>query len=251
MTFGSDKTFALIGEALETCDAAAYDPICKVLYEDIGVLIYKYCRYICSASAAQDKEDILQMMVCKILTRLPEFYRKSEHLSEQSRNAWLKTIVINEGNSIYRKIKNSPEKDSIEYQDTLLNASDQDTAQKVEKREELLNAVHTIFQIPTSPDKLIAFVYNRLFSVLSGGNGSPRTVLDEFEGMAISDMYRVMVADFSDILQCQLPDWVLEPLARKVAACPKLKFSLTAHQIADSSSWIKKKIKEQYHKNET
>lgn len=247
MTFGSDKTFALIGDALKTCGEEAYDPICKILYEDLGVLIRKYCRDI--SSAAQDQEDILQMMVYKVLTRLPEFYLKSEQLSEQSRNAWLKTVVINERNSIYRKIKNSVEKDSVEYQDALLNVSESDTAQKVEIREQLLEAMQTVFQLPTSPDKLIAFVYSRLSHVLSGVNGSPQTVLEEFAGMALSDMYQKMVSDFSDVLQYQVPGRVLEPLASKVAACPDQKFSLSAHQIADSSSWIKKKIKGQY-KNE-
>lgn len=241
MTFGSDKTFALIGDALEKCDETAYDPVCKILYEDIGVLIHKYCRDVCSA--AQDWEDILQILVYKVLTRLPEFYLKSGQLSEQSRNAWLKTVVMNERNSIYRKMKKPVE---VEYQDAFRSASEPDTAQKAEKREELLEAIQHVFQLPTSPDKLIAFVYSQLFHVLSGVNGSPRTVLEKFEGMALSDMYQEMVSDFSDILQYQVPRQVLEPLANKVAACPDMKFSLSAHQITDSGYRIRKKIKEQY-----
>lgn len=101
MTFGSESTFRIIGEILCQTDEA-YEPLCKILYKDTGVLINKYCAGIQSA----DKEDIMQNVVWKVLRDLPRFYSHSERNTEQQRNAYLKRIVYNECMDFLEKQRN-------------------------------------------------------------------------------------------------------------------------------------------------
>ena len=159
---------------------------------------------------------------------------------------WAQTIVINEKNTFFRKIVVSVYKDALEYDDSILQEEAPDVEKKAVLKEELLQALGAAFQIQTTPEKLIAFVYNRLLDGISGGNGSPQAIAEDFNGMTVAKAYERMVQDLAAVLQYRIPEGVLEPLKQKVDAEPGRAFSLSARTITDSSNWIVKKMKERF-----
>ncbi len=246
MTFGNDDTFELIGKTLRQTDNSAYDLLIPIVYDDVKLLINLYCR----GFSASDKEDLSQEVVIQVFKSLPAFYKNSRQKSVAERNAWLRRIVINKRNDIIRKIKRSVDADAVEYNDAVLGQKTGIDLEEIkEKREDLFRAMHAAFQINTTAEKLLAFVYNCLLYSLSGTNGSPKKLVERFDGVSIEDMYNQMVYDLSEILLCKIPEECLEPLKRKVQERPDDVFSLSARTITGSSNWIKTKVKEQ-HKNE-
>ena len=100
MTFGKADTLLMIEKALQQSEEEAYEPLCEILYRDIKVLINKYCRDVYH----DDREDLLQECVSKVILNLPRFYKNSQQLTEAERNAWLREIVINTRNDYFRKL---------------------------------------------------------------------------------------------------------------------------------------------------
>ena len=246
MLFGSERVFSLIGEILNQDDGEAYEPLCKILYEDIELLINKYCQGI----QAADKEDLKQEIVWSVIKDLPRYYNQSANKTEKQRNTYLKTLTYNACMDFFRRAKRSVLSKALDIDDLTLRASEDDFSSRVIDREAFLTALKGAFEFHTTPDKLMAFVYNRLIEKLTSENGSPKSIIDRFDGQPLSFMYEQMVADLNSILGIRLPDDVVAPLRTQIySGSSEAVFHMTAHIIADSSSRIVNKVKEQ-NKNE-
>jgi|GEM_PF-6502944 len=241
MRFGDLETLRLMERALAEGDEAVYDQLCRIIYDDAGMLI----RVLDRRLHREDAEDILQNTVCKVIVNLPRFYQQSAEKSTQERNAWLRRIVENERNDYYRSVKRTRKNDTVEYNDELdRQYTEDDFVRRLAARDALLDAMKTAFAIDTAPERLIAFVYNRLLGALQGSNGSPKGIVAEFSGVSLAVAYHRMVLDLSDTLECDIPAGVLAPLREKVEASPDKPFALTPRTITDSSNWIVSKMKE-------
>lgn len=237
MKFGKNETFLLIEEALKDESGAAYDPVCKILYSDVRMLVNQSVKGIHKS----DKDDIIQAVVFNVCRALPRFYYTSvnNNYSENEKNAYLKKTVKNE---IYTFFRRRPEllslNDAVNYSDERI-----DNTHILEYREELFGILKSVFGYKTTPEKLIAFIYNRIIGGLSGVNGKPKEISEEFCNRSILSLYNQMVSDLSEILQCPVPDEVLDPLRSKVNKCPDKKFVLSPRTITDSSNQYITKLK--------
>ena len=246
MLFGSERVFSLIGEILNQDNGEAYEPLCKILYEDIELLINKYCQGV----QAADKEDLKQEIVWSVIKDLPRYYNQSAGQTEKQRNAYLKTVTYNACMDYFRRAKRSVLSNALDIDDPTLRASEDDFSRRVIAGEAFLTALKGAFEIHTTPDKLMAFVYNRLIGTLTSVNGSPKSIIDRFDGQPLSVMYEQMMADMNSILGMRLPDDVVAPLRTQIySGSSAAVFHMTARIIADSSNWIVDKVKEQ-NKNE-
>lgn len=241
MKFGKEDTFSLIEKILQQSEESAYDPLCIILYEDIGILMKKYCRNV----RGSDREDMIQDVITKVIIHLPSFYITSMQKTESERNAWLRTIVINVRNDYFRELSRSVEKDAVMLVETIGHNGGKTIEEEFVLRDEILEMIAVAFRIQTTPEKLMAFVYNSLLGRLSRTNGSPKDVTAVFCRYTLDEMYKKMLRDLSDTLQCEIPNHVLKPLKDKVDLRPNDIFDLTPRSITDSSNWITKKIKEQ------
>lgn len=236
MNFGKDDTFSLIEKVLSQSGSEAYDPVCKILYDDVGILVNSYMKGI----QKSDKEDVIQVVVFKMIRALPRFYQTSlaNHYSEQERNAYLKRAVKNETNTFYRSKANQ----CGELNDEVISDEDYFEA-RIEARDEMLQNLKKVFEINTTPAKLIAFVYNRLLDSLSGKNGKPQHISSDFDSKEIIDLYEMMVRDLSELLHYEIPQGIMEPLLIKVKMHPHALFSLSPRAITDSSNQFITKMK--------
>lgn len=146
----------------------------------------------------------------------------------------------------FRKAKKSVLTDAVEIDSTYVEAADNDFVKRIVDRESINDALRIVFSQKTTPDKLLAFVYNRLLCAMSGTNGSPKSIIEAFDGMPLQNIYENMVLDLNYLLGTKAPDDVLEPLRTMVyGRYYNETFKMTAHNIADSSSGFIKKVKEQ------
>ena len=80
---------------------------------------------------------------------------------------------------------------------------------------------------------------------LDGFNGRPREIIEDFDGKPVRFMIDKMVEDLELLLNTEVPPDVLEPLESKMADYSEnYVFNCTVRQITDSSSEIRKKMKE-------
>ena len=126
----------------------------------------------------------------------------------------------------------------------------------MEETPELLYAyLEGLFSIRTTPDKLIAFVYNKIICTDYRGIITYKTsyIADRFNGMAIGLLARTVKPQLELSLHTQLPDKAVQPLLDKLGkpasgyedrTFETAPFTLTARQITDCSNWIMKKFEE-------
>lgn len=245
MIFGNEETYILIGNAMCHGDMDAYNRIGEIIVNDTMLLVNSWFRDLQSA----DKEDIVQDVAEKMLRGLLKFYEDSNHNTEQQRNAYLKTAVYNACMDFFRKAKRSVLTNAISIDKVHGHVFEEDFSKRCADKDAFLSALKGVFQIHTTPDKMIAFVYNRLLGTLTGKNGSPKSIIAQFDGMPIQNVYEQMVCDLSTVSGDRIPDGVLSSLRNSVYGdYYNHPFHMTPHQIADSSNWIVEKTKEK--KNE-
>lgn len=245
MIFGKEDTVQMIEMALNQCSAEAYDSICKIIYADAKVLIFKYFSGLCQA----DQEDVLQDVVVKVIQRLPQFYHEAGKYSEAERDSWLRSIVLNQCRDLIRKQNRMHLNDSAEYNDALNTPDNRDIESDIANRDLLLQSLKRIYSLHTSAETLIAFTYNRLLGTLASKNGSPRDIQDELYMKPLCEICKRIEKELSNVLNYQIPHHVMQPLWEKVNDNPTKPFTLSERTISDRSSWVAKKAKEQY-KNE-
>ena len=216
-----------------------------------------------------DLEEIVHDVIWRILRSLPRFYERFADQTEDARNAYLKKAARNARAGYFRKLYinkrteaqekadgagKKPENDGekwtfvdIDNEMNKLNSKliIEDHALQTIDRETFFEALMTIFSLKTTPDKKLAFVFGRLFPALSNTQGSPEAILEIYDREHLVKMYEDMEATFRDVWDEGLPDRVLAPLREEVyGAYLEEVFHMTPHQITDSSTWIRKKMKE-------
>lgn len=242
MNFGSDRTFEIIKDVLTQKKEEAYEPLCKILYEDVGCLMDKFFHGVQKA----DKDDLIQNVVWKVIRDLPRFYESSAGYLEQQRNAYLKRVVRNECLDFFKKNRRTVLKEMADFNDAQGEAATTDFVKQIIDKESFYQALRRFFLLKTTPDKLLAFVYNRLLSGMSGSKGSPLTIIEDFDGMFLREIYERMVLDLNHVLGEKVPSNVLEPLKKRVyGRYYNERFRMTARTITDSGSNFVKKVKEQ------
>ncbi len=242
MVFGKEDTVALIKTVVSQSSTDAYDPLDKILRKDISGLLFAHYPGLPPA----DREDITQDAIVKVWMNLPRFCFDVDARTEGERNGWLSKLVLNQCTDYFRKQNRMHENEVVEYDDAIGCPDGQSIEKNIANRDALFHALECAFSIHTSPEALIAFTYNRLLGTLSSKNGSPRSIAEEFEGRPMRELCDLLEDDLSEVLNCRIPAQVMRPLLTKIAQDPLSPFTLSERAISDKSSWIAKKVKEQY-----
>lgn len=253
MEFGSQQVFDYIKYNLSNAkNELWYDRLYAVVKGDVmGILsAYKLQK--------SDKDDIVQEVKLSVTLHLVQFVCDSEYKTKEQRNAWLRTIAKRKVMDFFRKKYKSLE-DSIE--DVTLNLEKEKkylSCDDIEKKlkenateTKLVRALSVLFSINTSPEKIIAFVFNRIIGTTENSrkNGSPKEITDKFNGIEIQNMFEIMKQELQGLVSFEIPSSVYLPLIKKIEHATeqgkvKILFTLSPRGITDSSNWITKKIRE-------
>lgn len=192
--------------------------------------------------AESDVEDIIQDVQVAVARNLIAYVDESRDKNEQQRNAWLKTIIKNKEMDFFRK-------STRVYHESLdaleLDVADTyNTTEKAMIRMELFEAFNRLSEINSTPDRLLAFLLNKLSSITNESNGGPRLLEDELKGKTLTEVYSKMKEQMCLLFDGDISDDVLKPLWKKVEPYGEVKFELNARKITDSSSWITGKMRE-------
>ena len=244
MKFGNEETFELIKQAvLQGCEQD-YAALYEIISADSMTLIKKYQHKYQHKLQFVVKEDMVHEVVFKVFNHLPQFYTKSEDKTPQQRNAYLKTIVHNEYVSYIRKENRWPEFDTVRFEDQRTGEAQEDVEERMARRIAVLEALKDVFQIRTSPEKIIGFIYNKVLNNKTGINGSPKEITEELNGIPIVQAFKQMAQDLSEEFGEDIPQYVLAPLWEQIEKYPNRPFDITVKSLTEGSSRIQKKMKE-------
>lgn len=254
LKFGSQKIFDYIKNNLNRAnDFLWYNELYEIIKCDVSIILSQY------KLPEMDKEDIIQEVQIAVSTNLIKFVFNSEKNTTEQRNAWLRKITENRIKTYFRKKYKSMEDP---FEDALLQiennrfsfVDNNNIEQKIKEeylQQRIVNAFSTLFSINTSPDKIMAFVFNRIIGTIECAhlNGSPKKVTEEFTGVSLKDMYEIMKHELKNISSFEFPEEVFLPLEEKIDMFTEngtieVEFKLSPRGITDSSNWITKKITE-------
>lgn len=235
MEFGKDSTFDHIEKHIyESGDGSWYRQLSTSIQNDAKMLLRKY------NIAEKDRDDIIQEVQISIFKKLPDYVEEFKDKTVQQRNAWLQTIVKNKIKDFLRK--NSKRKEDYGTDREYEAADPFQLAESIIQKTELFEVLHQLCGIKTSPDRLLAFLLNKLSVAMDGVNGSPKELAEQMAGKKLQGVYEQVKIQLQALLQYDISDQILQPLWEKVEPYAQTEFQLNARIITDSSSWIGKKL---------
>lgn len=233
LSFGSEEMFSKIKEAVSSGNSELYNQVLEVVYKDVRLLVSRNTMV-----KADDRDDVVQMAVCKFVSAMPRFCERSGY-SENERNGYLKSIVESAVIACWRK--NHYEFEVIELKEEVISDKD-DIARALANREQILHILRDyVFCANSSVDNIIAAVYNKLLTGNGGKKGSPAAIVEMMEGKTLREAYLMMCEDLQGELEYQIPDNVFEPIRRRVDESPDRSIYLDHGRIPDNtrSFWLK------------
>jgi len=238
-----------------------YIEIAKVVEDDAKAVFYKRGFTPSYNISQEDIEDVLQEIQVSVAKGLVSFIKDSGEKSVGERNSWLATIVTNRINDFFRKIYKNNEIiiQSIDDKDIHADARDDTNPENDfinsvcnENVFAVCNALKRIFKIDTSPEKMLAYLFNRFICATSDtkkSSGSPKDVAKQLNGKTIEEAARFMKQKIRNYLEYDIPDEVFAELDKKlntfvngVKNADKI-FFLSPKKITDSSNRIADKMK--------
>lgn len=251
MWFGSNEFFFYIKDNIQNENITMYNKIYDVVKHDTYNIMSVY------ELSKEDREDILQEVEITVVRNLVKYLIESETCTEIQRNAWLRKVVKNKVYDYYRKRGRILE--FIGGEDVLENATNEHDSieeciiQQCDVKEvnaELLRAISKACYINTTPEKIIAFLLNKVLGalVLERTHGSPQEVIRMLEGKTLDVAFIIMKKEIQNALSVDIPDEIYEGLNQKLEQrvegeyVKNRRFHISARTITDSSSWIKSKL---------
>lgn len=251
MRFGSDEVFMRIKGMLSRPDSATeYARLYDILRADT-LYILRQCTLL-----PEEREDLVQEVSMVVLSRLSLFAAKFADSTAADRNAYLYQIIRNKRNDCLATKYHLSQCLSYDAQAQLLLLPDahEDIAVIFQRRQELFEAITQVCSLRTTPDKIIAFLLNKLTAAVSGSgsNGCPADVAHILHDCTLRTAADIAVQELERVLDCPIPMKVLQPLYEKLAEPTsdglrgQLPFRLSVRDITDSSSWITSKMKKHH-----
>lgn len=272
MQWGTNENFDLIKNAIQNED---YEPIYNLITS---------CAEpkVCSSIPIDGQLDVLHDIQLSVWTSLDEYVLNFENLNVEQRNTWFKKIVdcrkydywrtyykVNYSNNS-KKRKKAENKDNKVERKKLIVSLDEDydngnslydygvvdnEIEKIIENSDLeltYKIIKFICNLSTSPDKILAFFYNKIISSYYAvtRNGKASKVAENLKGKSLNSIYWVMRKKINDVLDAKIDDAVFQGLVDKLYRYDgKIQykdkvFLLSSRNITDSSNWIKMKLYE-------
>lgn len=243
MRFGSEEVTGWIIDGIT-------DPSNTAWREDLLEVVDRDTRGLLRGRVPpQDVDDLVQDVKLTVLKNLQGYYRNIYNNEVGQRNSWLKTIIFNSRASYYRD-RARMQTDELDKALSISDQSFEQEEQRLQDQATLYKAVQILAIIPTSPDRCLAFLLNRLSSIGRKRNGRPQEIAQSMEGLPLGKVFQVVEWQFAEQLDGRLPDDMLQPIWEKVEPVADQPFQLSAKIIKDSSSWILKALTTKYVKEE-
>ena len=252
MIFGSQQITDLIAQNINSGKTGWYNKVEHAIAEDCKKMIW---TLDCSK---YDREDIIQEVQLNVFKGLPEYIKKSGKYNEYQRNAWLKRIIEHEV-SDYLKVKKKYTPEEIDdiikrlsggknESDTLSTVIKNDTVKNAP--EMLSEAISMLLAIRTTPDKIIAFLYNRVESIAKNRkNGSPGEVYKALKAKKLGEAFKKLTTFINKVMEVNMCDEDIEKFERILDTRNKdgvryrdMVFNLSVKEITNSSNWIMDKM---------
>lgn len=249
MKFGSNETFAYIASHIKNGnDAQAYEQLADCIRADTMQILRGEFTKKGARLQLIDMEEIIQDVQLRVFKNIVKFYLESESKTEGQRDSWLKRIIISAKNSylkqyIFKNLSNeSTSLEDLEPSEMGQLSDSLDVQEKMSLHAELFEALNKLWIMNSSPDRIMAYVLNRIFSLESGKNGKPSAVAEALHGKTLSEVFYKVQLELSVFLGYSVSDDALAPLWDKVEPLSDKVFSLTAREITTSSNYISSKM---------
>ena len=263
MKFGTNEFFQYMNEHIIDINYDTfYIEVAKVVEDDARAIFFKRGFKPSHNISNEDIEDVLQEVQLSVLHGLLNFIKNSEGKSVSERNSWLATIINNRVNDFFRNLYKTIEKTAISLDDKDVYVDDRDgkdlendLIKSIDNEDfiKLCNTLVNVFKIRTTPEKILAYLFNRFicaFSDTKKSSGSPKKVAEQLNGMTIECASEFMKQKINNVLGHKIQEDVFAELDKKVYAVNNGRsnaerlFYLSPRTITDSSNWIADKIKE-------
>lgn len=238
MEFGSWEVFELIRQNIE--DSQNFD-----WYNTLAECIQSDCRRKLTqyGLSAEDREDITQEIQLKVFRNLSSFYCNDASNTEGQRDAWLNTIIRNTVNDFLRAARLNVKLLSLDDEENPVDVSDElDVDEKNAAKAQLFEAIHFVSTIDTSPEKMMAFLLNKMASVFYKKSGKPKDIEKTYYGRPLLEVFRELQKQLSLFLGYEIPKEILLPLWEKIEPRQEELFLRKASNISSDTNWITKKI---------
>lgn len=252
MKFGSKEVFDTVSVMIADPDSAGrYEELYAIIRADTLSAIGR------DTLSQEEREDIIQNVELAVFRALVRYAENYADATPEERNSYLRRIIANKRNDCLaeqyraRQFVSYDADNSPEYSDNCIMEESLMNGEQV--KQELFQSIRGVCALRTTPDKIIAFLHNKVAAAedRGGHNGSPAEVsrkLSEFTQQAAADM---AVSRLEKLLQCRIPKSVFAPLYDKLRETTsegiraELPFRLSARDITDSSCWIASKMRKQ------
>lgn len=203
----------------------------------------------------QYHEMVFNKVFLAVRHAIPCFIRQSASHTVGQRNAWLVEIVKTKTKEYFRDNANFHKKSGhVSITDIELPYVDRKIEKVVDAgvNSEINRLIKFVCNIDTTPDKIIAFFFNKVIFFLRSNkfNGYPSMLSKMYNGKSLSELAVFMKHELITELGFKIPESCFKGLDDKLAAVRAdgtvmydCEFKLTAREITDSSSWILKKTR--------
>ncbi|MBQ4563056.1 MAG: hypothetical protein IJA58_01085 [Lachnospiraceae bacterium] len=252
MKFGSQEIFNQICAMITDPDSSSdYEMLYETVRTDTLALIRR------DTFSEDEREDIVQNVELAVFRGLVRFAERFAEKSPEERNKFLCGIVYRKRADCLAQQYRAKNFVSYDVDDAPEIASDELLEERfmdrMQLRQDMLNSIYEVCSLRTTPDKIIAFFFNKLSAALgaSGKNGSPAEVRRMLAECTQRQAANAAVRELEHLMGCRIPKKIVAPLYSKLAEVTAegvrgdLPFTLTVRDITDSSSWISSKMRKQ------
>jgi len=265
MKFGTDEFFQYLKDHFKADDDDSFSSeIASVIEAGARAILFVKGYRVSKRLTKEDIDEVIQNVLLCVLIKLPDFINASAELSENARNKWLATIVeyrvidrlrinykieervdalLEDAEANYKLQKRK----KTDYDDILIDAENNETAMI------LYHTLKCVFEIRTTPVRMLAYLFNKfvvMFSDTNRSNGSPEAVAKFLNGKTVGYVAEEMKQIIRDTIRHEIPDDVFasfdEKLNMEINGVKNSEriFEITASRVSDMAYRVSQKIKE-------
>ena len=265
MNWGNEKVFLKVKSVLETGDNKGYNEIMAIVKNDV-------IAHVKAKVPQQGQDDVLQEIYLSVIKYLVKYVEKFETLSCSKRNAWLSRIASSKINDYWRgyykeytsnnqqdntscrivftfgelKPKTDDDEESefeVEYID-----HDLDNVTSILPEDLPLGEIRMVCAQHTSPDRILAFLYQKyLFD--KNKKAKPKKTVEMLSEYTLGELYSIFLntMSYNKVVRLQMQNALknlFSMLNQKDGEQYVFQqhFCLNTKQVTDSYYYINKKI---------